>query len=331
MSAERARIGLTYDLRTEYLAMGYGEEETAEFDRESTVEALESALRELGHEVVRIGHVRALVAALARGETWDAVFNICEGLRGYGREAQVPALLDAYDIPCTFADPLTACVTLHKGLAKRVLRDSGVATTDFRLVGELGEVDAIDLPFPLFVKPVAEGTAKGIHPTSRADDRAALRRECDRVLSTYHQPALVEPYLGGREFTTAILGEGPGARAVATLEIVLLADKAEAHAYTYLNKEQSEERCVFPLAEEPWASRCAELALAAWRALGCRDAGRVDLRADEHGRLMVLEANPLPGMHPSHSDLPMACAAVGVSYLELVRTVIDATLRRRRR
>jgi D-alanine-D-alanine ligase len=325
------RIGLTYDLRSEYLAMGYGAEETAEFDREETVDALAAAIRANGHEPIRVGHVRSLVAHLARGERWDAVFNICEGLRGFGREAQVPALLDAYDIPCTFADPLTAALTLHKGMAKRVLRDSGVPTTDFRLVATEADVDRVDLAFPLFVKPVAEGTAKGVHPTSRVVDRDGLRVRCRELLAAFRQPVLVEPFLPGREFTTGLVGEGDTARAVGTIEIVLLEGKAEAHAYTYLNKEESEERCAeMVLAPEPWASRCAEIAVAAWRALGCRDAGRIDLRADDAGRLMVLEANPLPGMHPNHSDLPVLCRLAGMPYEALVGSILSAALARSR-
>jgi D-alanine-D-alanine ligase len=308
--------------------MGYSPEETAEFDREETVEHIEQALRELGYETVRIGHLRSLVAALARGERWDAVFNICEGMGGYGREAQVPALLEGYGIPYTFSDPLVACLTLHKGLAKRILRDHRVPTTDFRLVESAADIDAVDLPFPLFVKPVAEGTGKGVHATSRVSDRAALVRECEKLLAQFHQPVLVEPFLSGREFTTAIVGHGLGARAIGTIEIVL-GEGAEAHAYTYLNKEESEERVLETLADAQWSARCAEVALAAWRALGCRDAGRIDLRADERGELMVMEANPLPGMHASHSDLPMICTKVGMPYRELVREIIEAALARR--
>lgn len=95
------RIGMTYDLRTEYLAAGYSEVETAEFDRAETIEAIESALRELGHVTDRIGHLRQLVSRLAAGDRWDLVFNICEGMHGVAREGQVPALLDAYEIPFT--------------------------------------------------------------------------------------------------------------------------------------------------------------------------------------------------------------------------------------
>jgi D-alanine-D-alanine ligase len=320
-------VGLTYDLRAEYLAAGYGEEETAEFDRPDTIDAIESALRQLGYQTQRIGNVRQLVSRLAAGERWDLVFNIAEGLRGIGREAQVPAVLDAYDIPYTFSDPLVASLTLHKAFAKRVLRDLGVPTPDFFVVETEADVARVDLPFPLFAKPLAEGTAKGIDADSLVRSREQLACVCGRLLATFRQPALVETYLPGREFTTGITGTGPSAIAVATLEIVLR-PRAQPHSYTYVNKEQCEELCDFPLAEPVLAARAAEISLAAWRGLGCRDAGRVDLRADSEGRLYVLELNPLPGMHPWHSDLPMLCTAVGVPYVELIRRIIDSARQR---
>src|ERR1041384_8283478 len=115
------RIGITFDLRDAYLAMGYGEEETAELDRESTIEAIESTLRSLGHDVERIGHGKQLAARVVRGDRWDLVFNLSEGFHGIGREAQVPALLDLYEVPYTFSDPLVMSLTLHKGMTKRVV------------------------------------------------------------------------------------------------------------------------------------------------------------------------------------------------------------------
>ncbi|MEJ2111823.1 MAG: hypothetical protein P8Z37_18315 [Acidobacteriota bacterium] len=93
------KIGLTYDLRRDYLDWGYGEEETAEFDRVDTIEAIEQALQALGYSTERIGNIWKLSEKLCKGDRWDLVFNIAEGLRGIGREAQVPALLDAYNIP----------------------------------------------------------------------------------------------------------------------------------------------------------------------------------------------------------------------------------------
>ncbi|MCA9490652.1 MAG: D-alanine--D-alanine ligase, partial [Myxococcales bacterium] len=316
-----------YDLRDDYLAMGFGEEETAEFDRVSTIEAIEGALRELGHDVERVGHAKALVGRLAQGMRWDLVFNIAEGLRGVGREAQVPALLEVYDIPYTFADPLVASLTLHKAMTKRVLRDLGVATTDFRVVEREADLDAVDLPFPLFVKPLAEGTAKGITSTSRVTTREELVREAMRQVRELRQAVLVEPYLSGREFTVGITGTGDAARALGTMEIVMKAN-AEPHAYTYVNKENSEELGEFPLAPPEWAALAEELALRAWRGLGCRDAGRVDVRADDHGVLHVMELNPLAGLHPTHSDLPMIATATGVSFVELIGRIVASAAER---
>jgi D-alanine-D-alanine ligase len=321
------RIGLSYDLRDEYLAAGYGEEETAEFDQIGTIEAIESALAALGHQTARIGNARQLVEGLARGARFDLVFNTAEGLAGVGREAQVPAILEAYAIPYTFSDPLVSALTLHKAMAKRVLRDLGVRTADFRVVECEADLDAVDLPFPLFVKPLAEGTAKGIDARSRVKTRAELARRCRELLARYRQPALVEPFLPGREFTVGITGTGSEAVALGTLEIVLR-DSAEPHSYTYRNKELCEELCRFPLADPESACEAEALALAAWRGLGGRDAGRVDLRAGRGGELYVLEVNPLPGLHPTHSDLPMIATAVGLPYLELIRRVVDSAAAR---
>src|SRR5262245_26456090 len=158
------RVGLTFDLRDHYLAAGYSAEDTAEFDNIETIEALAGALERLGHEVDRIGTVRQLAQRLVAGDRWDLVFNIAEGLRGIGREAQVPALLDAYEIPYTFSDPMVMGLALHKGMTKHVLRDRGVPTAPFALVADPSDVAAVNLPYPLFAKPVAEGTGKGITP-----------------------------------------------------------------------------------------------------------------------------------------------------------------------
>src|SRR5436309_5222410 len=132
------KIGLTYDLRSEYLAAGYSDEETAEFDRAETIDALEGALRELGHQSDRIGHARQLIERLAAGDRWELVLNICEGLHGLAREAQVPAILDVYGIAYTFSDPLVMALSLHKGLTKTVLRDAGVPTPRFVVVEDSG-------------------------------------------------------------------------------------------------------------------------------------------------------------------------------------------------
>jgi D-alanine-D-alanine ligase len=323
------RVGLTYDLRDAYLAMGYGEEETAELDRESTIEALESTLRSLGHDVDRIGHAKQLAARLVRGDRWDLVFNISEGLHGIGREAQVPALLDLYEMPYTFSDPLVMSLTLHKGMTKRVVRDAGVPTPDFALVESEADADAVELPLPLFVKPVAEGTGKGVTPRSIVRDRAELWPACADLLARFRQPVLVETMCPGRELTTGILGSGEAAAVLATMEVILL-PQAEADVYSYVNKENSEELVDYRLVDgtDPVVAEAERVALAAWRALGCRDGGRVDLRCDAAGRPQFLEVNPLAGLHPEHSDLPILAGKMGMSYRELLHRIVESAATR---
>src|SRR5262245_49768690 len=198
------RIGLTYDLREEYLAAGFSEDETAEFDRPDTVEHLESALQQLGHTTDRIGHARQLIARLSGGDEWDLVFNIAEGLSGIAREAQVPAILEVYGIACTFSDPLVMALTLHKGLTKTVVAAGGVPTPGFAVIAAVADIERIDLPYPLFAKPVAEGTGKGVSPASKVQSKAALGAVCEQLLAHYQQPVLVETFLPGREFTVGI-------------------------------------------------------------------------------------------------------------------------------
>jgi D-alanine-D-alanine ligase len=322
------RVALSYDLRDDYRALGFAEEDTAEFDFAETIAGIEGALAALGHETERVGNVRALASRLAGGARWDLVFNTAEGVRGFGREAQVPALLEAFEIAYTFADPLAAALTLHKGMAKRVLRDAGVPTAPFHVVADEADLAEVDLPFPLFVKPVAEGTAKGIDAASRVDDGEALAARCRHVLARYAQPALVEPFLPGREFTVGILGGGREARAIGTLEL-RLRPGAEPQVYSYVNKERSEEFVDLPLADAAARAAVEPVAIAAWRALGGRDAGRIDLRLDAAGRPMVLELNPLPGLHPTHSDLPILWSALGRPYVELIGAIVESAAARR--
>ena len=314
-------IGLTYDLRQEYLDAGYSDEQTAEFDRPDTIEAIEQALDRMGHRTRRIGHIKSLVQKLAAGERWDMVFNICEGMFGIGREAQVPALLDAYQIPYTFSGPLVLALSLDKALTKRVVRTMGVATPDFAVVTAPEDIAAISLPFPVFAKPLAEGTGLGIDHTSKIASRAELDSVCRQLLIKFKQPVLVETYLSGREFTVGIVGSGAAAEAIGTIEVILR-PSAQANAYSYVNKENCEELISYVLAPEDLTGPCRELALTAWRGLGCLDAGRVDIKMDDQGVANFLEVNPLAGLHPEHSDLPIICNLTGMPYQALMERIM---------
>lgn len=321
------RCGLTYDLRQDYLAMGYGEEATAEFDSPRTIEGLETALSALGFAVERIGHVKALAARLVAGERWDFVFNICEGVAGLGRESQVPCLLDAYAIPYVFSDPLTNALTLDKAMAKKVLLHDGVPTAAFALVAHPSEAAAVTLPFPVFAKPVAEGSGKGVGPASLVRSPADLERVAAALIAEFRQPVLVEAYLPGREFTVGITGEGEAARAIGVMEVIE-DDAVTEGGYGYDNKQNWEGKIGYELVDDAEARAAAAVALAGWRALRCRDGGRVDVRSDALGRPHFIEVNPLAGLHPDYSDLVFLANFAGLTYQDLIAEIVASFLAR---
>lgn len=318
------RVGITYDLAETYLAQGMTAEEVAELDRPDTIDAIRDTVASFGHEVDPIGNIHELTARLARGDRWDLVFNIAEGLYGAARESQVPALLDAYRIPYTFSDPLVLGLSLHKGLAKMVVRNAGVRTPEYAVVEHLDDLEWVRLPTPIFAKPVAEGTSKGVTPASLVRSLADLPATCAMLLERFRQPVLLEAFLPGREFTVGIVGTGARAEVVGALEVKLLAD-AEAGIYSFKNKKEFEGKVAYELADPRADAEVAEaerVALAAWRALGCRDAGRVDVRSDAQGRPSFIEANPLAGLNPEISDLAILVGKVGLTYRDLIGRIL---------
>ena len=313
------RIGFTYDLRDDYLREGYTAEQTAEFDAIETIDALDAALVSLGHTVDRIGGVKSLNARLAAGDRWELVFNYAEGMFGFAREAQVPSLLDAFQIPYTLSDGLVFALTLHKGLTKHVVRSLGIRTPDFAVVSSPADAAAVRLPFPLFVKPVASGSSVGVSAASHVATASSLEDTCRMLLDKYRQPAIVEAFLPGREFTVGIIGTGDRARVIGVLEVTLTGN-AEAYGYSYDNKKQVNAR--YRIANDAPASEAADIALRAWQGLGCRDLGRIDCRCDAEGRPHFLEVNPLPGLHPVLGDIVILADFAGISYTQLVESVI---------
>jgi D-alanine-D-alanine ligase len=183
-----------------------------------------------------------------------------------------------------------------------------------------------NVPLPVIVKPLAEGTGKGIEAASKITNRGALREVCRRLIDRYNQPALVERFLPGREFTVGILGTGAEAEVIGTLQVVLLAD-AESDVYSYANKEHCEEVLDCRLvrsADDRQVAAAERIALEAWRLVGGRDGGRVDLRCDEAGQPQIMEINPLAGLHPTHSDLPMLWTALERDYVELIGRIVES-------
>ena len=320
-------IGLTYDLRSDYLQEGYSEEETAEFDRESTIDEIDLALQRLGYQTDRIGHIRHLTNRLVKGDRWDMVFNICEGMYGTVREAQVPALLDAYRIPYTFSDALVLSLTLHKGMTKRVVRDCNIPTPDFAIIESEQDIKGVCLPYPLFVKPCAEGTGKGINSLSKVNDDEELHRVCSGLLKRYPSGLLVEEFLPGREFTVGVMGSGADSYPVGVMEIVYLKEETN-NIYSYQTKSEYLKTVEYRIPEKEIGDACKTLALETWRAIGCRDGGRVDIRADRSGIPNFIEVNPLAGLDKVHSDLPILAYMHGYDFDRIIREIMLSAMKR---
>jgi D-alanine-D-alanine ligase len=319
------RIGLTYDLRSWYLGRGYTMEETAEFDKEETVVALEDVLKRLGYETERIGNVFELVEKLAAGKKWDMVFNIAEGLYGDGRESVVPALLDQYRIPYVFSGPVVMGVSLNKYLARLVVQAAGVPVSPGIIAVTARDIDnASSLTYPLFVKPVAEGTGKGITTRSVVRDRETLVTLVTELLEKYNQPVLIEEYLPGREFTVGITGSGSEVNVIGGMEVIC----KDNLPYSVEVKENYQDIVKYLPIDDSCRDECHAVALASWHALNAVDACRVDMKADRNGRICFIEANPLAGLNPIHSDLPILSRFNGVEYDSLMEMIMNSAISR---
>ncbi len=318
------RIGLTYDLKSHYLAKGFSLAQVAELDCEETIEAIAAALEKHGHSIEHIGCLEQLMQALLQGKRWDLVFNIAEGLYGIAREAQIPGLLDAYQIAHPFSSTEVLAVALDKSLTNAVMKSHSIPVADFQVVRSAKDLHKVALPFPLFVKPVAEGTSKGISDRSVIHNQQELDCRCRELLEEFQQPVLVETYLPGREFTVGLLGSGEEAQLLGVMEVQLHGD-ADKQGYTFENKQKYEERVSYHLVEEP---EVAQLALKAWTALNCLDAGRVDIRMNAERKPVFLEVNPLAGLNPNYSDLCILCKLIDFPYHELINAIVQSCLKR---
>lgn len=319
------RIGLTYDLRSWYLERGYTMDETAEFDKEETVAGLEETLRHLGYEIERIGNLFELVEKLAAGKKWDMVFNIAEGLYGDGRESAVPALLDQYRIPYVFSGPVVMGVSLNKYFARLVAEAAGVPVCPAVIATSVDDLHQVSsLEFPLFVKPVAEGTGKGITARSLVRDYDSLLSLVSELLAVYHQPVLIEEYLPGREFTVGVTGSSADTKVTGGMEVIC----RDNLPYSVEVKENYEDYVQYRVYDEELRAECDAVALGAWRALGAVDAGRVDMKADRNGRICFIEANPLAGLNLIHSDLPILSRMNGIDFETLIGMIMESAKKR---
>jgi D-alanine-D-alanine ligase len=320
----------------------------AEWDSAETIDAVASALSVYG-EVVRLEATEEFPERL-RAERPDIVFNIAEGLRGPNREAHVPAICEFYDVAYSGSDPFTLSLCLDKARTKDVLSVNDIPNAPYTLIDSERSLEAwlcasrapLATPTaPLFLKPVQEGSSKGITERNlvRSDDE--LESQARFLLETYAQPVIAEAFLTGAEFTCGVLGNGDGARVLPLVGINFASLPAGAiPIYGY------EAKWIWDTPADPLdifecparidarlQSAIEDVVLRAYRVLGCRDWSRIDVRLDAAGVPNIVEVNPLPGILPNPEDnscLPKAARAAGIGYDELIQTALLAAAERNR-
>src|SRR5947207_8879491 len=323
------RVGFTYNVKRVKPALDGTRDEEAEYDAPATIQAVREAIAASGHEVIDLEATADLPSLIETAKP-DLVFNMAEGIKGRNRESQVPALLELLDIPYSGSDPAALNIALDKALAKKIVRQHGILTPNFFTMNTGKERLPRDLRFPLIVKPVAEGSSKRTHPTSVVENEGELREAAQKMIAKYDQPALVEDYIGGREFTVGMLGERRP-KVLPLMEVVFLDASETRPVYSFEFKQDSSSKIRYdvPAALEPTQLRGLERAAReCFIALGCRDVARVDFRMDPQGKIYFLECNPLPGLTPGWSDLVLIAKAAGIEYNALIADILSAAIRR---
>ncbi|MGA9365745.1 MAG: ATP-grasp domain-containing protein [Bacteroidota bacterium] len=309
----------------------------AEWDSVETITAVKSAL-ERHHTVSLVEADRFAFEKLATLKP-DFAFNMAEGWGGPSREAQIPVLLELLEIPYTGSDPLTLCICLDKSRTKEILLAHGISTPSFTVVSVKDELDDVHLNYPLIVKPLYEGSSKGVFDSSVVRTPQQLETESLRVMRSYGQPALIEEFLPGREFTVALLGNGKHVRVLPIIESKF--DHLPSHASPI---NSFEAKWVWDTIDRPMdvlecpakisstlQREIENLCRQVFSILRCRDWCRIDLRLDAGGGPNILEVNPIPGVLPNpeeHSFFPTAAAAAGLSYDDMINEVVSAALAR---
>ena len=321
------KIGLTYDLKSDWQASSDDPvDAAAELDSSKTVECLKKAFESGGHTVRLIGGARHLLKSIPTLDV-DIVFNISEGLRGRNRESQVPLILEMFNIPFAGADALTLGITLDKAAAKKCFIADGIPTARFfkaTLQDDLSQLNTIG--FPLFVKTLHEGTSKGITPGSRVENFKRLKKQVEFINTNYKQPALVEEFVKGTEFTVGIIGNDPPmAMPVVQYAIDGKTDLGNAfYTYAHVVDKSVEYICPAPI-DEKFAKKLQDIAMRTYKSVDCRDFGRVDLRVDKDGNPYVLEINPLPNLSPDDVFVLFG-NVLGLTYNQIINKILDEAL-----
>lgn len=322
-------VGLTYDLKTDYkFREGDPPDANAEFDSPSTIEVISKAIESCGFLVKKIGNASSLLDKMPDLGV-DIVFNISEGVSGRNRESQVPIILEMMGIPFVGADALTLALTLDKIMAKKIFIAEEIPTPKFFEIKNIDELVNHDhCKFPLIVKPRCEGSSKGLSEKSRVENMQELQKQVEYVINTYKQPALIEEFISGQEFTVAIIGNDPP-EVMPVVQIKIDGElQLDDKFYTFSRIASDKLEYVCPNSMNPeLEKKISEYALKTYEAVECCDFGRVDFRVDKEGNPYVLEINPLPSL--STEDVFMLVAnKIGITYEQIIGRILDSAFKR---
>jgi len=309
----------------------------AEWDTWDTINALKNALAEY-HNVTLVEADEFFFENVKKLKP-DMVFNVAEGMNGVSREAQIPAMLDMLDIPYTGSDPQTLSICLDKARTKEILSYYKINNPKFTIANSVEEINTDNMEYPFIVKPVFEGSSKGIYSSSFVNNKEELTKEVKRILSEYKQSALIEEFLNGREFTVAIIGNDGDAEALPVVEINFNEFPEDfVPIYSY------EAKWILDTKENPLdvfscpanvdsvlEAKIKNTALRAYKVLKCKDWSRIDVRLDKNGEPNIIEVNPLPGILPAPEDnscYPKAARTAGLSYSEMINKVLFTAAKR---
>jgi len=322
-------IGLTYNLKEDWsVDQNEPSDANAEFDKPQTIERVEKALEAGGHTVKRIGDAQALLKQIDQVNV-DIIFNLCEGKKGRNRESEVPVLLEMNNIPFVGADGLTLAMALDKIIAKKIFIAEQIPTPRFFAAGPDDDLDKLNtIGFPLIVKTSQEGSSKGISGKSKVSDKEALVKQVNYINETYNQPALVEELIRGTEFTVAVLGNKES-QAMPVVQTTIdgkydLGDEIYTNERIYSTSVEYICPAKIP---NSLSKVIQELSVKVYKAVGCRDFGRIDFRVDESGNPYVLEINPLPSLD-EEDVFNIFPNVLGSNYDETLNKVVDFALER---
>ncbi|MBU0672719.1 MAG: ATP-grasp domain-containing protein [Candidatus Margulisbacteria bacterium] len=328
------KIGITYNLKSEVEQLEPSqprvEDMFEEFDSPETIDALCGAIEKMGHECVRLGFGRPAIEKILNSQI-DFVFNIAEGCQGCSREAHIPALLEMLDIRYSGPGPLAAGLSLDKISAKKIAAGSGAATPEYFAIFPGQEFKTENIRYPLILKPAYEGSSIGIRQDSKVENDDAFRNKLNWLRANYPlQPVMAERFIGGREFTVAVIGN-TDPEILGIMEVMPQDGDLKNFIYSLEVKRDYLQKVRYscpPKVNKLLREQLGRAALHLFRAFNCRDVSRFDFRTDEHETPYFLEVNTLPGLHPVSSDIVIMARLKGMEYDQLIERIFKHALER---